>query len=104
MGMASLTASTVVVYIQEHVGWGWGFGIPAIAMAISVVAFVSGSFLYVKLKPGGSPLTRLAQVVVAAFKKRKQPLPEDSKLLYKNHDIDANISVHGTLTHTDQFK
>ncbi|KAJ0099670.1 hypothetical protein Patl1_21109 [Pistacia atlantica] len=104
MGMATLTALTVVVYIQDNVGWNWGFGIPAIAMGLSVLAFVFGSPLYVKLEPGGSPLTRLAQVIVAAVKKRKAVVPEDPKLLYRNRELDIAISVHGTLLHTDQFK
>ncbi|KAK3218018.1 hypothetical protein Dsin_011988 [Dipteronia sinensis] len=104
MGMATLTASTVVVYIQDNVGWSWGFGIPAIAMALSIIAFVFGAALYVKLKPGGSPFTRLAQVIASAFKKRKQPVPEDSKLLYQNRELDAAISVNGMLLHTHQFK
>ncbi|XP_030519116.2 protein NRT1/ PTR FAMILY 3.1-like [Rhodamnia argentea] len=104
MGMATLTAITVVVYIQDNVGWGWGLGIPAVAMVVSVVAFVIGSRLYVKLKPGGSPLTRLAQVIVAAVKKRNVPVPEDPGLLYENKELDAVISVHGRLLHSEQFK
>ncbi|KAI6696952.1 hypothetical protein NL676_017071 [Syzygium grande] len=88
----------------DNVGWGWGLGIPAVAMAISVVAFVLGSRLYVKLKPGGSPLTRLAQVIVAAVKKRNVPVPEDPGLLYENKELDAVISVHGRLLHSEQFK
>ncbi|KAK1552294.1 hypothetical protein Q3G72_014046 [Acer saccharum] len=104
MGIATLTASTVVVYIQDNIGWSWGFGIPAIAMALSIIAFIFGWALYVKLKPGGSPFTRLAQVIASAFKKRKQPAPKDSKLLYQNRELDAAISVNGTLLHTHQFK
>ncbi|GLT77358.1 hypothetical protein SLA2020_489540 [Shorea laevis] len=104
MGMATLIALTVVVYIQDNVGWGWGLGIPTIAMALSIIAFILGSHLYKKLKPGGSPLVRLAQVTVAAVKKRKEKLPEDATLLYQNREMDAHISVHGRLLHTDQFK
>uniref|UniRef100_A0A7N0TA59 Uncharacterized protein n=1 Tax=Kalanchoe fedtschenkoi TaxID=63787 RepID=A0A7N0TA59_KALFE len=103
MGMAGLTAITVVVYIQDNVGWGIGLGIPTIAMGLSLVIFLLGGPLYKKLRPGGSPLTRLAQVVVAAVKKRKISLPDDSSKLYVNKELDATISVHGRLLHTDQF-
>ena len=72
MGMAKLTALTIVVYIQEHVGWGWGLGVPNIAMALSIIAFLVGSPFYKRIKPAGSPLVRLAQVIVAAVKKRKE--------------------------------
>ncbi|KAL6193969.1 hypothetical protein ACLB2K_035053 [Fragaria x ananassa] len=104
MIFASVAALTVVVYVQDHVGWGWGLGIPTLAMAVSVVAFVIGSPLYKKLKPGGSPLVRLAQVIVAAFHKRNALLPHDPKLLYENPQLDADISVHGKLLHTNQLR
>ncbi|KAJ0978945.1 hypothetical protein J5N97_014419 [Dioscorea zingiberensis] len=103
MGLSTLLALTVVVYIQENVGWGLGLGIPTIGMFLSVVAFVIGYPLYIKLKPGGSPLIRLAQVLVAAFKKRKAVMPSDPNLLYQNKELDADISVTGRLLHTNQL-
>ncbi|KAM4105817.1 hypothetical protein ACB094_04G021800 [Castanea mollissima] len=104
MGMATLTALTFVVYIQDNVGWGWGLGIPTIAMALSIIAFLVGSPLYNRIKPAGSPLVRLAQVIVAAVKKRKEVVPEDPALLYENREHDAAISLHGRLLQTNQFK
>ncbi|CAN1832259.1 Protein NRT1/ PTR FAMILY 3.1 [Linum perenne] len=104
IGIATLLALTVVVYIQDNVGWNWGLGIPTIAMGLSIVAFVFGSPIYNKLKPGGSPLVRLAQVVVASLKKRKIAKVEDSGDLYQNKELDALISVNGRLLHTNQFK
>lgn len=104
LGVSLLLALTVVVYIQDNVGWGWGFGIPSIAMFLSVVAFVIGYPLYIKLKPAGSPLTRLTQVAVAAFKKRKVAKPEDPNLLFVDKELDADISTTGRLLHTEQFQ
>jgi peptide/histidine transporter 3/4 len=103
MGFAVLLALTVVVYIQENVGWGWGFGIPAIAMFVSILVFVVGYPLYVRLRPGGSPFTRVAQVVAAAYKKRAAPLPEDPGMLYQDKELDALISTNGSLLHTNQL-
>ncbi|KAL6910000.1 hypothetical protein ACP4OV_001258 [Aristida adscensionis] len=103
MGFAVFLAVTVVVYIQENVGWGWGFGIPAMGMFISIVMFMVGYPMYVLLKPGGSPFTRLAQVVAAAFKKRTAAVPEDSGMLYQDKELDALISTDGRLMHTDQL-
>nr|CAB3465255.1 unnamed protein product [Digitaria exilis] len=103
MGIAALLAVTVVVYIQDNVGWGWGFGIPAVAMFVSIVVFVVGYPLYVRIKPGGSPFTRLAQVAAAAFKKRKVAVPEDAGVLYQDKELDALISTNGRLLHTDQL-
>ncbi|RRT80503.1 hypothetical protein B296_00008547 [Ensete ventricosum] len=103
MGVAVLTALTAVVYVQDNVGWGWGLGIPTVAMCVSVVAFVMGYPLYIKMKPGGSPLTRLTQVVAAAFRKRNAVKPADPRLLYDDKEVDAAISTNGRLLHTHQL-
>ncbi|XP_047043686.1 protein NRT1/ PTR FAMILY 3.1-like [Lolium rigidum] len=104
MGLAVLLALTVVVYIQENVGWGWGFGIPAIAMFVSVLSFVVGYPLYVRVKPGGSPFVRLVHVIVAAIRKRKETVPEDAAMLYQNKELDAPIAADGRLLHTNQLR
>lgn len=102
--MATLTALTVVVYIQDNVNWGWGLGLLTIAMALSVVAFVVGSPFYRKVEPGGSPFVRLTQVIVASLRKRKVVVPADASLLYENKELDSAISHDGRLLHTNQFK
>ncbi|KAJ0610916.1 putative proton-dependent oligopeptide transporter family, MFS transporter superfamily [Helianthus annuus] len=104
MGLATLMALTVVVYIQDHAGWGLGLGIPTIAMVLSFIAFVVAAHLYRRVKPEGSPLVRVAQVVVASFKKRKLVVPGDTTLLYENKKLDARISVDGRLLHTNTLK
>ncbi|BAS94000.1 protein NRT1/ PTR FAMILY 3.1 isoform X1 [Oryza sativa Japonica Group] len=101
--LAKLVAVTAVVYIQENVGWGWGLGVPTIAMLAAVTAFVAGYPLYVKMAPGGSPLTRLAQVAVAAFRKRNVAVPDDPGLLHDDKELDAGVSTTGRLLHTNQL-
>ncbi|CAI8613788.1 unnamed protein product [Vicia faba] len=104
MGFATLSALTIVVYIQDHMGWGWGLGIPTIAMFISIIVFVLGTSLYKTVKPNGSPFVRVAQVIVAAFKKRNEVLPNDPELLYQNIELDSPIALEGRLSHSNQFK
>nr|XP_043609079.1 protein NRT1/ PTR FAMILY 3.1-like [Erigeron canadensis] len=103
MGVATLSALTVVVYVQDHVGWGIGLGIPTVAMVLSFVAFVVAAHLYRRVKPEGSPLVRVAQVVVAAVKKRKVVVPENTSL-YENKELDAGISADGRLLHTNTLR
>ncbi|KAL7197747.1 hypothetical protein ACSBR2_020301 [Camellia fascicularis] len=55
-------------------------------------------------KTRGSPLVRLAQVIIAAWKKRKEVAPEDPRMLYQCKELDALISSDGKLLHTDQLK
>ncbi|GMH26222.1 hypothetical protein Nepgr_028065 [Nepenthes gracilis] len=104
MGASMLVAVTVVVYIQDNVGWGWGLGIPTALMFLSIIAFVLGYPLYRNLDPAGSPFTRLVQVCVAAYKKRKLTMVSDPRLLYENEELDAYISSAGKLVHTKQLK
>ncbi|XP_043716979.1 protein NRT1/ PTR FAMILY 3.1-like [Telopea speciosissima] len=104
MGLSMLVAVTVIVYIQETIGWGWGLGIPSIAMFFSIITFIVAYPLYRHLDPSGSPFTRLVQVMVAAFKKRKVPMVSDPKLLYENDELDASISITGKLLHSKQLR
>nr|ABK24896.1 unknown [Picea sitchensis] len=67
--IGSLIGVTVLVYIQDNVGWDLGFGIPAMTMAIALFIFLCGTRFYRHKLPGGSPLTRIIHVFVATFHK-----------------------------------
>ncbi|KAK3206467.1 hypothetical protein Dsin_020513 [Dipteronia sinensis] len=100
INIGALIASSVLVWVQDNVGWGWGFGIPAVAMAVAVAFFFSGTRLFRNQKPGGSPLTRLCQVVVASIRKRRVEVPADKSLLYETADAESNIKGSRKLDHT----
>ncbi|KAF5184206.1 NRT1/ PTR FAMILY 3.1 [Thalictrum thalictroides] len=105
MGLSILVAVTVFVYIQDHVGWGWGIGIPTVIWFFSIVFFVGGYRMYRMVEPSGSPFTRLLQVVVAAFKKRRlSSRVPNPILLYEDDELDASIIANGKLLHTKQLK
>ncbi|XP_071699423.1 protein NRT1/ PTR FAMILY 3.1-like [Rutidosis leptorrhynchoides] len=104
ISLSSLTALTLVVYVQDNVSWGWGLGIPTIAMAVAFIIFLVGSPIYKKLKPEGSPFVRIIQVIVAAIKKRNVEAPLDDKFLYENKELDSKISKDGRLVHSDQLR
>ncbi|CAH8260675.1 unnamed protein product [Arabidopsis lyrata] len=82
--VAVLIAFTVIVYIQDHLGWKIGFGIPAILMLFAGFLFVFASPLYVKRNVSKSLFTGLAQVVAAAYVNRNLTLPDhhDSRDCY----------------------
>jgi peptide/histidine transporter 3/4 len=104
INIGALIASSVLVWIQMNVGWGWGFGIPAVAMAVAVVFFILGSKLYRIQKPGGSPITRIVQVIVASFRKYHVQVPADKSLLYETAEEESQIQGSRKLEHTDKFK
>ncbi|TXG58554.1 hypothetical protein EZV62_016383 [Acer yangbiense] len=99
---------TLIVYVQSNVSWTLGLAIPTGLMFLSCALFFLGSRIYVKVKPQGSPVTSVAQVVVAATKKRLLKLPDHhdphypSDLSLFNH-MPTN-SMNSKLPHTDQFR
>ncbi|XP_020246369.1 protein NRT1/ PTR FAMILY 2.13-like isoform X2 [Asparagus officinalis] len=78
---AMVTSMTFIVYIQNSVSWPIGFAIPTGFMLLSVVAFFLGTKLYVYVAPEGSVFSSIAQVFVAAFKKRKLQVPSPDDVL-----------------------
>ncbi|XP_042456243.1 protein NRT1/ PTR FAMILY 8.1-like [Zingiber officinale] len=104
INIGSLVASSVLVWVQTDVGWGWGFGIPAAAMALAVGSFFLGTPLYRHQRPGGSPITRVAQVIVAALRKIRVEVPEDKSLLHETAREASAIRGSRKLDHTDQFE
>lgn len=74
-GIATVLALVGIVYIQEQLGWRVGFAVPAVLMVISVLMFVLGSPLYVRIKSGNSLFTSFFQILAASFKNRKITLP-----------------------------
>lgn len=105
INIGALIASSVIVWIQTDISWGWGFGIPAAAMAIAVISFFSGTRLFRFQKPGGSPLTRICQVLVASIRKYSVKVPDDKSLLYEIADADeSNIKGSRKLDHTKDFR
>ncbi|KAJ7548755.1 hypothetical protein O6H91_07G025600 [Diphasiastrum complanatum] len=95
---------TVIVYIQTYVGWGWGMGALALGMVTALIIFLLGTPLYRHKLPSGSPLTRIAQVIVAAIRKRGVKVPEDDRLLYEVYDKESAIIGSRKLRHTRFFR
>ncbi|KAE9601020.1 putative proton-dependent oligopeptide transporter family, major facilitator superfamily [Lupinus albus] len=81
LGIGALVSSSFVVWIQEN----------------------AGTPLYRFQKPGGSPITRICQVVVASIRKRDLVVPEDNSLLYETLNNSSAIEGSRKLKHTDEL-
>ncbi|KAL6553824.1 hypothetical protein OROMI_019497 [Orobanche minor] len=81
--LGTLVSNTMLVYIQDNVGWTLGYGLPTIGLAISIIIFLAGTSFYRYKVPTGSPFTKMARVIVAALRKRKVVVPTDTKELYE---------------------
>ncbi|XP_002972318.2 protein NRT1/ PTR FAMILY 8.2 [Selaginella moellendorffii] len=103
INVGAMIASTFLVYIQQSVNWAWGFGIPAAAMGIAIVGFFIGSKQYRHQKPGGSPLTRIAQVIVAAIRNWRLRLPADETMLYEVDGKASAIEGSRKIQHTAEY-
>ncbi|VAI78092.1 unnamed protein product [Triticum turgidum subsp. durum] len=96
INIGSLLSATLLVWVQDNIGWTVGYAIPTVLIGFGLAVFVSGGKIY-RHKPlgvGGSPLTRVCQVVVAAARNCRLELPDDTSALHEN----------GMAQHTRQFR
>ncbi|KAL5729580.1 hypothetical protein ACHQM5_002510 [Ranunculus cassubicifolius] len=84
----TLFANTVLVYIQDNVGWSLGYGLPAVGLAISILIFLAGTPFYRHKVPTGSPFTKMARVFVSSIRKCKVYVPSDPKELYERDNAE----------------
>ncbi|KAL9398762.1 hypothetical protein Peur_007723 [Populus x canadensis] len=97
-----LLGVTLVVYVQDHVGWGAGDIILTAVMALSLVIFIIGRPFYRYQVPTGSPLTPMLQVLVAAIRNRNLPYPSNPAELY---EVPKSRTDKGRLLcHTESLK
>ncbi|XP_028804616.1 protein NRT1/ PTR FAMILY 2.13-like [Neltuma alba] len=106
-----LVTQTVVMYIQDSVSWTLGFGIPTLCTLLALVFFFVGSRIYVHVEPDGSILSGVAQVLVAAYRKRKVELPYDEDedkdkdgVAFYDPPLKKGTSVMTKLPLTNQFR
>ncbi|KAM0949352.1 putative proton-dependent oligopeptide transporter family, MFS transporter superfamily [Dioscorea sansibarensis] len=88
----TLFAYTILVYIQDNVGWTLGYGLPTLGLLISIITFVIGTPFYRHKLPSGSPFTKMARVLVAASRKWRVQVPNDPKEL---HELDLEYASKG---------
>ncbi|KAL6867543.1 hypothetical protein ACP4OV_015567 [Aristida adscensionis] len=103
INIGAFISGTVIVWIQDNYGWGIGFAIPTIFMALAIGCFFGASNMYRFQKPGGSPLTRVCQVVVAAFRKWHAGVPHDVSRLYEVEGQSSVIQGSRKLEHTNEL-
>ncbi|CAL4988407.1 unnamed protein product [Urochloa decumbens] len=79
-----------VVWVENSKGWDIGFIVCAICVLLGMLIWIAGFPLYRNQLPSGSPITRILQVLIAAFKKRNVKLPENSSELKQINQDDAS--------------
>ncbi|PIN06109.1 H+/oligopeptide symporter [Handroanthus impetiginosus] len=98
-----LLGVTVIVYIEDHIGWAAADITLTAVMASTIVVFCLGRPFYRFRKPMGSPLTPMLQVLVAAIAKRNLPYPSEPEELYEVPKSEKNQGMR-LLIHTNKLK
>ncbi|KAG9457059.1 hypothetical protein H6P81_001567 [Aristolochia fimbriata] len=104
---AAAAAALAIVNIQDHVGWTVGFGIAAIAMVLSLCVFLLGQRFYWCQPLKGSPLTLVAQVFVAAARKRNLKSAADDApqhRLFTSEEAEPAAGTRRSVVLTHQWK
>ncbi|KAJ1295246.1 hypothetical protein BS78_01G208900 [Paspalum vaginatum] len=65
----TLFANTVLVYIQDNVGWAVGYALPTVGLAVSIAIFIAGTPFYRHKPTSESSFAKMARVIVAAARK-----------------------------------
>lgn len=104
LNAGSLFSNTILVYYEDSGKWVMGFWVSTAAAALALILFLVGSPGYRYFKPSGNPLTRIAQVFVAAIHKFHVKAPSDPKLLYEVHGRVSAIAGTRKILHSNDFR
>ncbi|KAK9129021.1 hypothetical protein Syun_017818 [Stephania yunnanensis] len=104
LNAGSLFSNTVLVYFEDSGHWTAGFWASAGAALLGFLLFLIGTKWYRHFKPCGNPLTRVAQVFVAAGKKWRVTVPTDGDKLYELQGSESAIKGSRKIYHSDNFR
>lgn len=101
--LGAFFATTILVYVQENVGWTLGYALPTLGLFISSIIFVIGTPFYRHKLPSGSPFSKMAKVLVATLRKWRIELPDDRKELHElgleqYYNTNGNFRIEHTPT------
>ncbi|XP_042489045.1 protein NRT1/ PTR FAMILY 4.5-like [Macadamia integrifolia] len=101
----SVMGLILIVWIESSKGWVEGLALTSGVMLLGLIVLALGFKFYRHQIPRGSPLTRMLQVFVAAFKKRNLPLPKniEAELLYQGPP-DEEMMIGEILPHTKSLR
>jgi len=96
----TLFANTVLVYIQDNVGWSVGYALPTLGLAVSIAIFTAGTPFYRHKPTSESPFAKMARVIVAAARKCAVTAPVDPRDLHELDDAHYAKRKAARLPHT----
>ncbi|KAK1352843.1 Proton-dependent oligopeptide transporter family [Heracleum sosnowskyi] len=103
LNVGSLFSNTILVYFEDIGMWTLGFGFSTASAVIALISYLMGMKCYRYIQPSGNPLPRVAQVFVAAARKRKLKLSDGTEL-YEVDGPESAIKGSRKILHCDEFK
>lgn len=101
---SNMIGSTVLLYIEENVSWVLGFAICVAFNILGLAIFLSGRRFYRHIEPQQeSPFMSLAQVVVAAIRKHREPLSLGGEDYYHGMKKQESSTSAHDLTNPSKF-
>ncbi|XP_068663684.1 protein NRT1/ PTR FAMILY 4.5-like [Aristolochia californica] len=101
--VGNVSGLILIVWIENNKGWPYGFLLSAVLLLLGLTVLASGFAFYRNQRPRGSPITRMLQVFVAAFKKGKLTLPPTEELLHQEL-VKEEMVAGEVLPHTEGLK
>ncbi|KNA25160.1 hypothetical protein SOVF_008860 [Spinacia oleracea] len=103
LNCGSLFSNTVLVYYEDNGSWTFGFWVSTAAAVLGVVLFLAGTPGYRFVKARGNPLPRVAQVFVAAYRKRRVAIAAPNEL-YEVECSESAIKGTRKIEHSNYFR
>lgn len=103
LNLGSLFSNTILGYFEDEGKWALGFWASTGSATLALGLFLLGTPRYRHFIPKGNPLSRVCQVVVAAFKKWKVDMPSHEEDFF---EVDSKDFKNGEkkMAHTEGFK
>uniref|UniRef100_A0A0D9WPK0 Major facilitator superfamily (MFS) profile domain-containing protein n=1 Tax=Leersia perrieri TaxID=77586 RepID=A0A0D9WPK0_9ORYZ len=103
LNVGSLFSNSVLAFFEDRGKWVPCFWVSSAAAGLALVLFLLGTPHYCQIRPSSNPLTRVAQVFVAAYHKRHIRPPPGDHL----HEVEGELSMIrgvGKIAHSDQLR
>ncbi|XP_008808100.1 protein NRT1/ PTR FAMILY 7.2 isoform X2 [Phoenix dactylifera] len=104
LNVGSLFSNTVLVYYEDLGKWAIGFWTSSGSAVLALLLFLLGTPSYRHFKPSGNPLTRIAQVIFAAFSKWEVEVPSNEIMLYEVEGKESAVAGSRKILHSNEFR
>lgn len=103
LNVGSIFSNTILVYFEDTGKWTLGFLVSAGSAILALAIFLGGSSGYRYVQPFGNPVSRIAQVFVAAFRKWNVVVPENGLGLYEVEGSQSAIKGSRKILHSNEL-